>query len=309
MCKLLAVLDIEDEDLALSFTELAVKPMTENDKDGLGTIKVGPDGVGVARWRYPKDFPHTKTPGPFLEKYKDLIEPVYNTEGPTSQTGLWALGVHSRMATCGKTLQNTHPFVKEDLALIHNGVITNHAGIKKTLSSCDSEALLTKYLEHDVKNNFENLQLVCDDVTGWYAFMVFSKDGYVDIVRDDRTSLYFAHVEDIGTVFATTEGIIKSAAGRMKREISDIYEMPPLTAIRWRKDAPLETLPLFKTEIVKQGTTVVDISKEVLLSEHTDLDRCDHGVLVGSWCLPCYERDASDDAGALPYSHRVGGYH
>ncbi len=311
MCKLLAVLDIENDEDALLFTEAAVKPMTDKDDDGLGTIMLGPDGVGVERWRHPRDFPNTLPLDPALLKFADLIEPTYNSDGPLSQEKLWALGVHSRFATCGKSLTNTHPFVREDLALIHNGVISNHAQIDKVVSSCDSEALLTKYLEYDVRGTFANIQSVCDSVTGWYAFMVFSKEGYVDIIRDSQTDLFFAHVSGVGIVFATTEHIIKSSAGRIKTTVSDIYPMPDNCAIRWRLGKPLEVVPLRERVLIHSSKAVtadtpavVDVSKSEAVDVHTDLDRCEHGQMVGNWCLPCYERDLDDNAGALPYSRR-----
>ena len=57
MCKLLAIVDIENQDAAIEFSELAVKPMTAKDDDGLGLIMLGSEGLGVERWLHPEEFP------------------------------------------------------------------------------------------------------------------------------------------------------------------------------------------------------------------------------------------------------------
>jgi hypothetical protein len=293
MCKLLCILDIENQDDAIEFSEKAIKPMTEKDNDGLGVILLGNEGMGVERWLKPGEFPKTYEMNPKLSKYQALIPNGYNTEGATSQTGLYALGVHARMATGAKTLQNVHPFVRDGLALIHNGVINNHNAFKKEVSTCDSEALLSLYLEHDVKSSLENIQKVADLATGWYAFMVFNPETKtVDIIKDDRTSLWFASVPGVGTVFCTALEIIKSSCGKMKIPQPEIYPFPSDTAMRWKLGSDtVETFELshivthYGTGWGEDSTSLIDVSKE---------NKCTHGVYPTRWCHVCKNEEKFD---------------
>jgi Glutamine amidotransferase domain len=294
MCKLLCIVDIENQDKALEFSEMAVKPMTLRDDDGLGVILMGDQGMGIERWLKPSNFPEALgIVDPHLAKYQALLPSGYNTEGETSQTGIYAIGVHSRMATGPKCLENVHPFVRDGIALTHNGVISNHTNFKKEVSSCDSEALLSLYLENNVKDKLVDVQHVCDGASGWYAFMVFDPvTQSVTIVKDDSTSLFFAHVAGIGTVFCTTEEIIKSCIGRMKLKQTTIYPVPPDIALRWTKGLPtvetyqLESGPVYTTK------SLIDVSKEV---KQDDNKWCEHGNTSGTWCGFCYSGKIKDE--------------
>jgi len=293
MCKLLCIVDIENQDKALEFSEMAVKPMTLRDDDGLGVVLMGDQGMGIERWLKPSEFPTAQAVcDPSLSKYQALLPSGYNTEGETSQTGIYAIGVHSRMATGPVCLENVHPFVRDGLALIHNGVISNHTNFKKEVSSCDSEALLSLYLENKAKDSLADVQHVCDDATGWYAFMVFNPaDQSVTIVKDDTTSLYFAHVAGIGTVFCTTEEIIKSCIGRMKLKQPTIYPFPKEMAMRWFKDK--ETVETFQIDSAPVYTTksILDMSKE-----KEENKWCSHGAVKDTWCGFCYSSKIKEEA-------------
>lgn len=287
MCKLLAILDIENEDNAIQFSDLAVKPMTAKDDDGLGIIILGDQGMGVERWLKPANFPEAMPIPAQLSKYASLLPNGYNYEGETSQTGIYAIGVHSRMATGTKCLENVHPFIRENLALIHNGVISNHNQFEKKVSSCDSEALLSLYLTHKVSLDLNEIQKVCDEATGWYAFMVFDPSNQtVTIAKDDHTSLHFAYVKGVGTVFCTTEEILKAVCGKMKLPQPEIFKFPENTVIRWTKDASeIQTIDIISQWYGKQEQkSIIDISHEF----------CEHNAKKGTWCRECYNVMGAD---------------
>lgn len=302
MCKLLAIVDIENEDNALEFSELAIKPMTLKDDDGLGVIMLGDQGLGVERWLKPSDFPNAYVLDDKLNKYQALLPSGYNTEGDVSQTHIYAIGVHSRTATGPKCLANVHPFVREGIALIHNGVINNHEKFKKEVSSCDSEALLSLYLQENVKNDLKDIQKVTDEASGLYAFMVFDPIAKsLTITKDKSTSLFFAHVSTVGTVFCTTEEIIKSCIGRMKLKQSPIYPFPDNTSMRWIKGKEsIETYGIRSKSISwsswedkerDKALTIVDVNKD-----KTDNDKwCEHGAHKGSWCGFCYSAKITEE--------------
>ena len=93
---------------------------------------------------------------------------------------------HTRWATHGKpSLVNTHPFVKENCALVHNGIIENyeelvsmHSLIKKNIKSdTDTEVIAEVYnkLLHDYNNPVEALIAMIEKIEGTFAFAFLVK--------------------------------------------------------------------------------------------------------------------------------------
>jgi predicted glutamine amidotransferase len=286
VCKLFCIVDIENEDNALELAQKAVKPLTDIDKDGLGVILLGDNGLGVERWLKPTDFPNAqKTLSPILAKYSALLPIRYNSYGAITQQNIYAIGIHSRFTTGPKTLENVHPFVKDNIALIHNGVISNHDRWQKELSTCDSEALLTLYLENKVSNSLKNIQKIEDEAVGWYAFMVFNANKQiVDIMKDGTTPLFFANVPTVGTIFCTSDDIIKSCVGQMKLKQPEIYPFPASTAIRWAKGKDkIETLTIDPVTYTAPLTVT-----------HSESGTCEHGLYPRRWCKNCQLEDDKD---------------
>lgn len=231
MCKLFAVVEIENQKNAELFAKKAVPIITETDNHGLGIIRLGERGVHIQRWlEPPKVFRQKKSRA--LEKYYTALKHQQNEAGNKSEH-LYALAIHGRFATCARTLQNVHPFYKDGTALMHNGIIHNAESYERTLSTCDSEALLSQYIKHNVKKNPLNLTDALDGVGGYYAAIVFNDNGNIDIWRDETATLFMAHVKGVGVVIATTAEIIVKTARRCKAYISGIDEILPGVTIRW----------------------------------------------------------------------------
>lgn len=231
MCKLFAIVEIENQKNAEIFAKKAIPIITETDNHGLGIMRLGERGVHIQRWLEPPTvFRQKKSVA--LEKYYEALKHQSNEAGNKSER-LDAIAIHGRFATCARTLQNVHPFYKDGTALMHNGIITNAEKFDRTLSTCDSEALLSQYIKHDVKSNPANLTPSLDGVGGYYASIVFNDNGVIDIWRDDNATLFMAHVKHVGVVIATTEEIIVKTAKRCKAYISGIDEILPDVAIRW----------------------------------------------------------------------------
>lgn len=231
MCKLFAVVEIENQRNAELFAKKAVPVITRIDNHGLGIMRLGERGVHIQRWLEPPTVYRSKQ-SKALFKYREALRHQQNEEGTKSHK-LYALAIHGRFATCEKSLRNTHPFYKDGAALMHNGIISNASQYPRTLSTCDSEALLTQYLEKNVRKNPHNLTDALDGVGGYYAAIVFNDNGVIDIWRDDTATLFLAHVRGVGVVIATTKEIITTAARRCKAYISGIDEILPGVALRW----------------------------------------------------------------------------
>lgn len=239
MCKILGIIDIENQQNAKTFTEKSIPIVTKTDNHGLGIMTLGENGIFAERWAILPAVNRTYSP-PLL-KYQSAFNRSHDQRGIPSRN-IQAIAVHGRYATCEKNLQNTHPFCDENMgtALIHNGVIQNHNQLKKVYSTCDSEVILHQYIENSVKENPLEFQKVADKLEGYYASIVFNKSGDVSIFRDNQASLFIAHIKGVGIVFSTTKEIIQKTAKITKFKIRGLEEMEPSTFIHWTKDkAPL----------------------------------------------------------------------
>lgn len=234
MCKLLTVLDIENQGLAEKFIEKSLPYMVKNDKDGLGVMRLGKNGVYINRWVTPPQ--KLNPPMPSLSPYSKAIEHESNIEGiPSSSYD--ALCVHSRQATSAVCLNNTHPFYQDHSALCHNGIVHTVDNFGKELkTTCDSEILLSRYVDHDISNNPASLTESLNGVGGYYACIVFNDSGVVDIWRDGTATLFLASVRGVGTVIATTPDIILKTCRVLKLRALSINAVLPFTHIRWVKN-------------------------------------------------------------------------
>lgn len=232
MCKLYAVVEIENQKNAERFTKTAIPEITRTDNHGLGIMRLGENGVHIQRWLEPPTVVRRKK-SVKLEAYKLALKHQQNEAGTPSRR-LDAIAVHGRFATCAKSLQNTHPFYKQGAALMHNGIISNAADFKRELSTCDSEALLSQYVDRGVRDNAEKLDEAMAGVGGYYASVVFNDNGIIDIWRDDTATLHLAHVRNVGIVIATTAEIITKTAKKCEAYITGIDEILPFTHLRWK---------------------------------------------------------------------------
>jgi hypothetical protein len=247
MCKLFAIVEIESKSNAELFARKAIKFVTEHDDDGLGIMRLGENGVHIQRW---VEVPLIPTMRSTLDRFQHVLELNRNTEGRRSPHELYGIGIHGRYATCEVNIQNTHPFYRNGSALMHNGIIQNHHQFDKPLSTCDSEALLTRYIDADAKRHPKHLTEALKPIRGYFAAIVFNDEGTIDVWRDDRTTLFMAHVKGVGVVIATTAEIILNSARAAKHEmpltrgsnrapneirVTAINEIKPFTVIRWKK--------------------------------------------------------------------------
>jgi glutamate synthase domain-containing protein 1 len=109
-------------------------------------------------------------------------------------TGSHALG-HTRMATESRvTTEHSHPFSTGlDLCLVHNGSLSNHNRLRRTLeregirfrTDCDSE-VAAGYLTWRLSQGAtleQALESCLDDLDGFYTFAVGTADGFA-VLRD-----------------------------------------------------------------------------------------------------------------------------
>jgi hypothetical protein len=236
MCKVMVLAGIvpEKQKAAWSFLTSSVPFMTKQDKDGLGYAAASGGRLFGERWVNPKDaFKKRVALSPRGEAMRAALKGAmrvsesYNSFGNVSTTAQ-AVTLHSRMATCGKGLTNTHPFVSGDTSLIHNGVITNVSELTQVTSTCDSETILNEYVKFDIMGQPGRIQELARALQGYYACAVITKDStgrqVVDIFKDTRAQLCVGYVEELGAwVYCTTEGILRATAKAAKMTVTECH--------------------------------------------------------------------------------------
>jgi hypothetical protein len=228
-------LDPDNKDTNLKFIATMADIMTKGNDDGLGYAALDKQGnLFGERWllnhqafdnreEYSKPRKVDKSK---LSKIKmvlsgDVVDledvqtdspsyKKYGTFGPTIDE-FSSVILHTRRATNTVCYNNVHPFVdyKESTALIHNGVISNHKKEDEIRSTCDSERILNKYIEHGIAHNPMQIQKVIDDLDGYFACGIFSKDksgrNVLDIFKSMQANLGCVFVKELDAMVFTTD--------------------------------------------------------------------------------------------------------
>lgn len=276
--------------------------MTYGDKDGVGFAAMGQEGLWGERWMEPTEAWTVDSREPLTDKDKELKnkykgvyqdETKYNDFGLANPNNTTAVIYHSRAATCEKTLENVHPFVRGETALIHNGIIRNHDTLKKLYSTCDSEVILNQYVDMDVTNNIEKIKEMAPTLTGSYgcAVLTIDKDKrrIMDIFRD-ISSLYMMHVKELdAVVYCTSQDIIKETCKQLGWTYGHSFKIKEDVLIRIDAvTGDLITTTEFKTFIPyvsqyasERSTTLGELEKaeqKLLSTPTTSLPACGPGA-------------------------------
>ena len=243
MCKICIIPKINDDNRenVLSFLKAIAEPLSIGQQDGLGYAGIDKNGkLFGQRWLKNSEAFQPRTvvetikvqDSPIdvdifqgmleLEKSSTVkeIEKVTALTGETNSFGVinleevTALTIHTRFATSAKGMINTHPFVREGISLIHNGVIQNHEEFELKVSTCDSEAILDSLIKNDVYNNPKNIEKVGAELIGYYAVGVLSERAIptLDVFKDTGASLSAFFVDELQTiVFCTVKSAVEDA--------------------------------------------------------------------------------------------------
>ncbi len=242
MCKVAGVTKVNDAnrtDVWL-FMMILGEIMSTSNNDGLGYAAFNKQGkIFGEKWLYNKgaftDFTRMKslTTGMIRRIYQAIGDKVERDDAQ-------AIILHTRMATCEKNIQNTHPFVNDvdhpTLAIIHNGVIRNDEMFLKKYSTCDSEVLVHLADEYRVADSLDNLRRFTKDLQGWYTVLGLTTDGEGRMVMDmysDGTRLNSYYIPELNTrVFSTSAADIKTAAKECGMTVVEHWEISRNTALR-----------------------------------------------------------------------------
>lgn len=99
--------------------------------------------------------------------------------------------VHTRISTNVKSIANTHPLIKGDWALIHNGVVTDHGPNYVRETSNDTEHLVQHLSTGSIK-------AIEEYVSGYYSFGALNKaTGELRVVKDNTAQLFGCYVKEL----------------------------------------------------------------------------------------------------------------
>lgn len=243
MCKVAGVTKVNDKnrDEVWMFMMMLSELMTPGNSDGLGYAAFNKEGkIFGEKWLNNKmafmDISKIET-----DITAERMANIYSYFGDkVTRDDAQAIILHTRAATCGKGIKNTHPFINDEenpeVAIIHNGVIGNHYDLEKKYSTCDSEVIAHLYDKHGVKAGLSKIDEVTQRLWGWYTVLALSKDTngrmYMDAFTDSpRLSSYF--IPELDTrVYSTYADDIETVAKLFGFTLKDGKTMKPNTSQR-----------------------------------------------------------------------------
>jgi hypothetical protein len=166
--------------------------MALTEKDGYGAAWDSDKSIGWIKSSYSKQL---EIPS-FCEGFSSALVNEGNG-GP--------LLVHARTSTNEVCLPNTHPFVNENYALIHNGVVESNKYTNSDNCTCDSELILKAFMHGGIEE-------VSEHISGWYACTIIEKlhnKTILHVFRDRYTKLFVGKLGD-AYAFGTTERILEN---------------------------------------------------------------------------------------------------
>jgi len=197
MCKITILTKHNSKELC-SIIVKTWQAMSITEKDGYGAAWISPKGK----------LQYVKSSVPSLRAVNNesfsFVKEFHELHGKLQSNG-GELIIHGRTSTCGINLNNTHPMISGQSALIHNGIVSSDI-YKNTATSCDSELLL-KAFEDEGITSFEK------NISGYYAFAHLKANGrlpsILTIAKDNRANLQVGKIAGNGLAFATTDSLLK----------------------------------------------------------------------------------------------------
>lgn len=243
MCKIMIIPHISNDtrENAIKFTEAMARVMSKDTshQDGLGYAAVDSKGdLFAERWlNNSHAFNNRAGSSDTITNYAGFIKVDYNKYGNVNLSDVTAMTLHTRLATSAKGLVNCHPFIENDTSVIHNGVISNAFDFRIEQSTCDSESILTQYVDNNVGLDHELFGKVSTQLDGYYACGIFARDAdgrrILDIVKSSTAQLVGAYVDELKViVFTSLESQLKEGLKLCGFNAKAIYSINPSSLVR-----------------------------------------------------------------------------
>lgn len=222
MCKLLgfSVSKQIEKDRLFKIIQTS-KELLKDQKDGFGYALSGGRIEGITSLRL--------TSGTLLgyryqnpEEWGDIVNVPYSAKGKISPctAGIF----HGRTSTNDLGVNNTHPFVNEKLALVHNGIVEYSGEKREKIGTCDSEDLFNTFT---IGKGWEELSKY---YSGYAGLLILRPSGELTIYRDETPSIYVSKVRG-GIVVGTTAHDVTSLAKLFDESPNAPWLMKPDNAV------------------------------------------------------------------------------
>jgi methylamine---glutamate N-methyltransferase subunit A len=203
-----------------------------------------PDAATVIRWlKTHKSDLQLVSAGENMEIYKEvgLPEHVVQVFGLAGMSGTHAIG-HTRMATeSAVTTDGAHPFsTGEDQCLVHNGSLSNHNAVRRTLrregmtfSTENDSEVAAGYLTWRMSQGAslrESLSSSLNDLDGFFTFVVGTRNGFA-VLRDPIACKPAIMAESDDYVAFGSEYRALSVLPNIEK--SRVFEPEPATVYAW----------------------------------------------------------------------------
>jgi hypothetical protein len=195
MCKLLGF-TVEEKVAREKLNDIifTAKELLKDQKDGFGYALSGGEVGGIASLRLTTGHYLGYGFDPAGEFSGNVIVP-YERRGDVvpCTAGIF----HGRTSTNHVKIENCHPFVNDNLALIHNGIVEYSGKRRKKQGTCDSEDLFNTFA---IGKGWRELSR---HYYGYAAIMMLKPGGILTIYRDATPQLYICKVRG-GIVVGTS---------------------------------------------------------------------------------------------------------
>lgn len=148
--------------------------------------------------------------------------------------GRFVMG-HNRAATRGApSTDNAHPFVEENIILMHNGTIFNQEGLSTKKVEVDSHAICHALAESG------DIEEVVQKINGAFALIWYdTKNEKLHAIRNEDRPLNLIITED-QYYLASEAWIAGMPVKRADRKIQDIVDIEPGTLLTWDLTGKME---------------------------------------------------------------------
>ena len=230
MCKIFTCVGFDNYKTLWKIAGFAGPIITRYDNDGFGMAGYSPESkkMWTEKFINPED----------AWKIEKMEQGKLFRKTGKRNDNVSTLLTHARLKTSSKIIQNTHPFVRNNTALIHNGVVEKH-GMKFHEGTCDSEGILTAYLSLNITHNPDNYKFLHETLlrgNGYFACCVLSKSNgsyCVDIFKSSSTQLYEVTVKNVkGFIYSTSIEYAKDAIKLAGYKLDDYFAVPNNTLLR-----------------------------------------------------------------------------
>ncbi|NBO26347.1 MAG: hypothetical protein EBU96_06070 [Actinobacteria bacterium] len=200
------------------------RDLLKDQKDGFGYALSGGDIEGITSLRLVTGNLLGYGYDP-LGEWESVAKPTFDLRGEIKPctAGLF----HGRTSTNDLGIKNTHPFVSDELALAHNGIVDYTGPRRKKVGTCDSEDLFNTFTKG---KGWKELSKYYE---GYAALLIIRRDGHLTIYRDETPSLYCVRFNG-GFVVATSALDGTSV-------VKDVFEQTPQAPIQIKANHAIET--------------------------------------------------------------------